>query len=199
MGTGTGMYYNTALMQTGVVSGKNTAFPWTTGTVTATGFRRPGGYPPNDMKRTGYDNRTTPTGEGTIQLVTPLLTHWINPTFNDNDSAAIAILRIVFGPDEDGDGVIDQKDECLNSNLDPTVEIDGCDSGVSNTLLAGGCTISDEIQKCDDDAKNHGAFRRCVSKLGDSLQRDGVLTGPEKDRILSCSSKKRGGHHPRRL
>jgi hypothetical protein len=191
------MYYNTALMQRGTVSGKNTAFPWTTGTVTATGSRRPGGYPPNDMKRTGYDNRTTPNGEGTIQLVTPLLTHWINPTFNDNDSAAIAILRIVFGPDEDGDGVIDQKDECSNSNLADTVVINGCDSGVSNTLLAGGCTISDKIQECDDN-NNHGAFRRCVSMLGDSLQQEGVLTGPEKDRILSCGGKKNRPGGPRR-
>jgi hypothetical protein len=191
MGTGTGMYFNTALMQTGTASGKNTAFPWTTGTVTATASRRPYAGYPNTMKRKGYDNRV-PTGQGTIQLVTPLLTHWINPnpTFNDNDSAAIGILRIKFGNDSDGDGIVDVNDECPNSNLDSTVVIEGCDSGVSNTLLAGGCTISDEIQECDDEAKNHGAFRRCVSKLGDGLQKDGVLTGPEKDKILSCGGQK---------
>jgi hypothetical protein len=193
MGTGTGMYYNTVLMQTGTVSGKNTAFPWTTGTVTATASRRPiAGYPPNTMKRKGYDNRV-PTGQGTIQLVTPLLTHWINPTFNDNDSAAIGILLIKFGLDGDGDGVVDANDDCPDSNPEPepTVVIEGCNSGVSNTQLARGCTISERIQQCDDDAKNHGAFRRCVSMLGDSLQQEGVLTGPEKDRILSCSGQKR--------
>jgi hypothetical protein len=187
MGTGTGMYYNTALMQTGTASGKNTAFPWTTGTVTATASRRPYAGNPNTMKRKGYDNRV-PTGQGTIQLVTPLLTHWINPTFNDNDSAAIGILLIKFGLDSDGDGVVDANDDCPNSTEpEPTVIIEGCDSGVSNTQLARGCTISERIQQCDDDAKNHGAFRRCVSMLGDSLQKDGVLTGPEKDRILSCA------------
>jgi hypothetical protein len=188
-GTGTGMYYNTRLMQTGTLIAKGTAFPWTTGSVTATAIRGPN-YPIT-MQRKGYDNRTT-AGQGTIQLVTPLLTHWIHPWFNDNDSAGIGILRIVFfKKDSDDDGVGDPQDECPNSSPDPTVVIDDCDSGVSNTLLAGGCKISDGIQKCDDDAKNHGAFRRCVSMLGDSLQKDGVLTGPEKDRILSCGGQKR--------
>jgi cysteine-rich repeat protein len=91
------------------------------------------------------------------------------------------------GEDTDGDGVPDEEDACPNSVLDPTVVIDGCDSQVSNTLLSEGCTISDEIVECAANAKNHGAIRRCVSKLGDRLQKDGVLTGPEKDRILSCA------------
>jgi hypothetical protein len=171
---------------------KNTALPWTTGTVTATAAGRGGGfYYGNTQQRKGYDNRTTPTGQGTIQLVTPLLTHWVKPAFT-TDTAGIAILRIKFGLDSDDDGVVDANDDCPDSNPEPepTVVIEGCDSGVSNTQLARGCKISDRIQECDDSAKNHGAFRRCVSMLGDSLQQEGVLTGPEKDRILSCSSKK---------
>jgi hypothetical protein len=173
---------------------KNTALRWTTGTVTATANGRGGPfYYGNTQQRKGYDNRTA-MGQGTIQLVTPLLTHWVKAAFT-TDTAGIAILRIAFGSDSDGDGLVDVNDECPNSNLDPTVEIDGCDSGVSNTLLAGGCTISDRIQECDDNAKNHGAFRRCVSKLGDRLQKEGVLTGPEKDRILSCGVKKGRPRH----
>ncbi len=65
--------------------------------------------------------------------------------------------------------------------------IDGCDSEVSNTLLSDGCTISDGIAECGSSSASHGAFRSCVSALGDGLQMDGVLTGPEKDRILSCA------------
>jgi thermitase len=91
------------------------------------------------------------------------------------------------GEDSDGDGVPDEEDACPYSMLDPTVVIDGCDSEVSNTLLSGGCTISDEVDECAANSRNHGAFRRCVSKLGDKLQKDGVLTGPEKERILSCA------------
>jgi cysteine-rich repeat protein len=91
------------------------------------------------------------------------------------------------GEDSDGDGVPDEEDACPYSILDPTVVIDGCDSEVSNTLLSGGCTISDKADECAANSRNHGAFRRCVSKLGDKLQKDGVLTGPEKERILSCA------------
>jgi cysteine-rich repeat protein len=91
------------------------------------------------------------------------------------------------GEDTDGDGVPDEEDACPNSILDPTVVIDGCDSQVSNALLSEGCTISDEIEECAANSTKHGAFRRCVSKLGDGLQKDGVLTGPEKERILSCA------------
>ena len=93
----------------------------------------------------------------------------------------------IEGVDTDGDGVPDEDDACPNSNLDPTVVIDSCDSEVSNTLLADGCTISDEIEGCAVNAERHGSFRRCVSKLCDGLQKDGVLTGPEKDQILSCA------------
>jgi choice-of-anchor B domain-containing protein len=93
----------------------------------------------------------------------------------------------IEGEDTDGDGVPDEDDACPNSILDPTVVIDGCDSQVSNALLSEGCTISDEVDECAANSRKHGAFRRCVSKLGDGLQKDGVLTGPEKDQILSCA------------
>jgi hypothetical protein len=192
MGTGMGTYYfprSTFVRRPWIA--KNTALRWTTGTVTATATGRGGPlYYGNTQQRKGYDNRT-PTGQGTIQLVTPLLTHWVKSALT-TDTAGIAILRIAFGLDSDDDGVVDANDDCPDSNPEPesTVVIEGCDSGVSNTQLARGCTISERIQQCEDDVKNHGAFRRCVSMLGDSLQKDGVLTGPEKDRILSCSSKK---------
>lgn len=93
------------------------------------------------------------------------------------------------GEDRDGDGIPDAEDACPDSLLDPTVVIDTCDSEVDNTLLPGGCTILDEVDHCAADAMSHGAFRRCVSKLGDGLQRDGLLTGPEKARILSCAAR----------
>jgi len=92
------------------------------------------------------------------------------------------------GEDRDGDGVPDTQDACPDSALDPSVVIDDCDSKVDNTLLSEGCTISDNVDECANNATSHGKFRRCVSKLGDRLQRDGVLTGPEKDRILSCAA-----------
>ena len=48
----------------------------------------------------GYDNRntTTPSGLGTVQLVTPVLTRWLQPTVN-LETAGIGILRIKFVPE----------------------------------------------------------------------------------------------------
>ena len=65
--------------------------------------------------------------------------------------------------------------------------IKSCDSQVSNTVLADGCTISDEIDGCAANAGKHGSFQSCISDLVDGLQKDHVLTGREKKQVLSCA------------
>ena len=46
----------------------------------------------------GYDNRTPTSGEGTIQLVSPTLTRWLQPGANF-ETGGIGILRIKFIPE----------------------------------------------------------------------------------------------------
>jgi hypothetical protein len=73
-------------------------FPWTTGSVTVTAT---GPYPNRTVHYAhGYDNRntTTPSGLGTIQLVSPVLTRWSQPAINF-ETAGIGILRIKFVPE----------------------------------------------------------------------------------------------------
>ena len=91
--------------------------------------------------------------------------------------------------DTDGDGIPYNEDLCLNSDLSETVTIDGCDSGVQNMLLDDGCTISDLISQCADDADNHGEFVSCVSHLTNDLKKDGIISGKEKGKIQSCTAK----------
>jgi hypothetical protein len=79
--------------------------------------------------------------------------------------------------------------ECLKSDSSPTVIIDGCDSGVGNTLLSSGSTISDQIAECADDSSNHGRFVSCVAHRTNRLKHDGVITGKEKGAILRCAAK----------
>jgi hypothetical protein len=50
-------------------------------------------------------------------------------------------------------------------------------------LLDGGCTISDLISKCADDADNHGEFVSAVSHTTNSLKKEGIISGKEKGRI----------------
>ncbi len=101
---------------------------------------------------------------------------------SDHDGLVLYILR-----DEDGDGVIDDDDQCPGSDLSPTVVIDGCDSGVPNLLFSDGCTISDLIAQCAAGASNHGQFVSCVSHLANDLKKDGLITGAQKGALTSCA------------
>jgi hypothetical protein len=92
-------------------------------------------------------------------------------------------------PDQDNDGVADCDDACVHSILDAIVIIDGCDSHVANLLLAGGCTISDEIANCAAGSPNHGAFVSCVAHLTGDLKKTGVISGAQKGAIDRCAAK----------
>ena len=91
--------------------------------------------------------------------------------------------------DADGDGVCGDVDQCPNSNLSATVVIEGCDSGVANTVSLNGCSISDRIAQCAVGVKRHGDFVNCVAKLANSLLAQGVITTAQKDAILTCAGK----------
>jgi hypothetical protein len=72
-----------------------TGFPWTTGRVSVSAAGGSGF--PTRLVRSGYDNRT-PDGAGTIQMVTPRLTHWAAGAHWGD----IAVLRIHFAPEPEG-------------------------------------------------------------------------------------------------
>jgi hypothetical protein len=71
-------------------------FPWTTGSVTVTATGR--GPHKTVHYAKGYDNRTPTSGKGTIQMVSPTLTRWLQPAVNF-ETGGIAILRIKFVPE----------------------------------------------------------------------------------------------------
>jgi len=91
--------------------------------------------------------------------------------------------------DSDGDGIPDDVDACPNSNLSSTVIIDGWDTGVGNVLLEGGCTISDLISKCAEEADNHDEFVSSVSHTTNSLTKDGIISGKDKGMIQQGAAK----------
>jgi hypothetical protein len=90
--------------------------------------------------------------------------------------------------DDDGDGIPDDQDQCADSDLSPTVVIDGCNSGVPNTVLSTGCTISDLIDQCAANASDHDEFVSCVSQLTNELQSAGMITGRQKGAIQRCAA-----------
>jgi hypothetical protein len=93
-----GYYYHTALMKRSTVQVEGERFPWTTGSVTVKATGR--GPHKTVHYAQGFDNRNTTTSlrKGTIQLVTPVLTRWMQPAAN-YETGGIGILRIKFIPE----------------------------------------------------------------------------------------------------
>ena len=86
------------------------------------------------------------------------------------------------------------------SNLDATVNIDGCDTGVVSQLLPNGATFNDwigaaaenpeQFTKSGKSAKStHGAFVKAVSNLADGWKKAGLIAGREKGAITSCAAR----------
>jgi hypothetical protein len=96
--TNVAYYYHTALMQQSTVQVEGERFPWTTGSVTVKATGR--GPHKTVHYAQGFDNRNTTTSlrKGTIQLVTPVLTRWMQPAANF-ETGGIGILRIKFIPE----------------------------------------------------------------------------------------------------
>jgi hypothetical protein len=91
--------------------------------------------------------------------------------------------------DADHDGVCGDQDACPASDPSATIVIDGCDTGVPNKPLDGGCTMADEIAKLASESSNHGQFVSAVAKLTNDWKKAGVITGSQKARIQSCAAR----------
>ena len=114
------------------------------------------------------------------------LTHSVKPP----EDLTLPLMRDVgWFPDADLDGVADDVDQCPNSDLSPTVVIDGCDTGVPNPTFTTGCTISDLVRNCATGARNHGAFASCVAHLGNALVASGDITPAQQEAIQSCAAR----------
>lgn len=67
-----------------------------------------------------------------------------------------------------------------------TVIIDGCDTGVPNIDVTCGNSMSEMIMQCAVGAANHGAFVSCAAHLTNVWKKTGLITGAQKDAIMSC-------------
>ncbi|MGD2137612.1 MAG: DVUA0089 family protein [Gammaproteobacteria bacterium] len=108
---------------------------------------------------------------------------------DSGDTYELQVSLSQHGLDSDGDGVTDAEDCNQYSDLNPTVVFEGCDAGVANTLFANGCTITDLIQACADDAGNHGLFSNCVAGVTKDLKKSGDIPASGKGMIQSCAAR----------
>ena len=132
----------------------------------------------------------TVDSSGLVESVGPGNTTIVVSYGNDSSSVPVTVPTGVAEPgDLDGDGIIDDEDQCPISDLRATVIIQDCDSGVANSLSPTGCTLSDSIADCANGSRNHGEFVSCVAKLTNDLKKAGAITGHEKGKLQSCAAK----------
>jgi hypothetical protein len=90
--------------------------------------------------------------------------------------------------DSDGDGITDDVDNCVDSDLNVNLVIDECDTAVFNINNSEGCTLSDLINECTVNIINHGNFVSCVAHLTNDWNADTLISEDEKDVIQSCAA-----------
>ena len=95
----------------------------------------------------------------------------------------------VCDEDDDNDGLADDDDACVFSDVTPTVVIDGCDSGTPNLPGADGCTFSDDIAGAAAAATNHGAFVSSVARLMNAAKKAGLISGAQKGAVARCAAR----------
>jgi hypothetical protein len=88
-------FYNPTLLSSAPLTAVGTGGPWTTGAVTV--YAEQGAFT-TLLQRSGYDNRTA-SGLGTLQLVTPALTHWYGVPRDDGHTGHIGILKLRLVPE----------------------------------------------------------------------------------------------------
>lgn len=131
-----------------------------------------------------YTELDTPTG-----LVTSLFLT-ITPEF-DREEIRLNVDRLSIDSmvvDSDADGVADENDTCLASDLSEGVSLNGIYTGVTNHSDASGCTIADYYAACtqSEQASSLLPFRPsysgasyCQMQVGYQLYRDGLINYSE--------------------
>jgi hypothetical protein len=92
----------------------------------------------------------------------------------------------VCGSDLDADGLPDACDACPASNMDGSLVIEDCDSGVENQLFPDGCTMLDALVQCTEPPPRHWRSVRCIIGLADQWWTDAFFTDREHDAIVDC-------------
>lgn len=106
--------------------------------------------------------------------------HWRFETTQGSDlqpyeGARIVELDAIPTPDDDGDGVLNNADQC---SATPPGEV----------VNANGCSIA-QICPCGSTWKNHGAYVSCVAQTAEAFVAEGLITEMDKDIVVSNGAK----------
>ena len=113
--------------------------------------------------------------------------------------------------DTDGDGVLDSVDQCVESDLRPTLWIFNVNTCIPNVIDGKpvneeGCSLADlvnaMIDAASENARSRGEFLRAVARGLRQLKQDGLLPGRSLGHFQNCAARcnwndarKRHRHH----
>ena len=98
------------------------------------------------------------------------------------DGSNVVTTKYDFELDSDDDGVPDDEDDCVPSDLRQFVDVNGNQPGVTsipNVVDANGCSIQDHVNHCAEGAANHGQYVSCIAQLANDLRKAGVITNAQ--------------------
>jgi hypothetical protein len=75
----------------------------------------------------------------------------------------------------------------IDRDFSPTVTIESCDPGISNAELATGCTITDLLRECAENASTHDFYIGCVGGVAASVKQAGVISNKQKTALIQCA------------
>ncbi|UJH90666.1 hypothetical protein LZ575_18125 [Antarcticibacterium sp. 1MA-6-2] len=127
------------------------------------------------------------TGKETISQIV------LSSSHND---AWVGVDNIAFGlcEDNDADGCVDYEEDVLNdgylnSNLEATVHLGACNSGVPNLeTLECGVWMSDLFDQVEGGSYlTEGLRRNAITTVANNLVKEGLITQQQKASILGCN------------
>ena len=82
-------------------------------------------------------------------------------------------------------------DADLNGIQDQTVILGTCNTGLANSVLSNGAGLADQARvwfRVCSGQKNIGQFSSCVGQLANDAKKNNLITGAQKDAIVTCSA-----------
>ena len=92
-------------------------------------------------------------------------------------------------PDADGDTFPDDEDCNPASNVQPTILLNGRNTGVPNRGLGAGCTMTDTLLAARAAASNHGGFVSAVAHITNEWKTAGLITAQQRAAIQVTAAK----------
>ena len=111
--------------------------------------------------------------------------------YGDNDDPNGDFSVRISRADVDRDGVVDDVDACLPSDVRPTVDTGSGPTSVGNVVDAQGCTIQDYVNAIAAAAQTTGDYVRAIVALVQDLADAGLVDGADRGELVSGAARAR--------